>query len=160
DPESAKKRLPKMADHEVWQARGYAAEAAEIAKDDRTLTRLGREQYPNVIAASITNPRDALKNVDSSLDYGLVLESTRKMKGWAEGWLGVHTLLSALARLTREKKGNSRDARTEILQRLREFGDIRVAGDLRPYLSDFDPAIAKLAADIISEKSGAKTEPL
>jgi cyclophilin family peptidyl-prolyl cis-trans isomerase len=69
-------------------------------------------------------------------------------------------LRTALERLTQEKKANSRDARLEILRRLSEFGDVRIAGELRPYLSDFDPAVARLAADVITEKSGAKTQPV
>jgi cyclophilin family peptidyl-prolyl cis-trans isomerase/HEAT repeat protein len=159
DPESAKKRLTKIADHEVWQARVYAVEAAKIANDDRTVSRLGRDNHPNVMAAAIVTPRDALRNLDSS-HYGQVLEAAKKLKGWNEGRLGVTALLSALDRIAREKKATSRDVRTEILQRLREFGDVRLAGDLRPYLSDFDPSIAKLAADIMTEKGGAMTEPV
>jgi cyclophilin family peptidyl-prolyl cis-trans isomerase len=108
--------------------------------------------------AAMTTPRDGLRNLDAS-HYGLVLEAAKKLKGWDEGRLAVPALRLALERLTHDGKANSRDARTEILQRLREFGDVRTAGELRPYLSDFDPAIAKLAADIITEKSGAKTEP-
>jgi cyclophilin family peptidyl-prolyl cis-trans isomerase/HEAT repeat protein len=158
DPESARKRLPKLAESDVWQMRVYAAQAAKIVKDDKILTRLARDNHPNVMIAAMVTPRDALRDLDAS-HYGLVLEAAKKLKGWDEGRLSVPTLKSALDRLTHEGKANSRDARTEILQRLREFGDVRIAGELRPYLLDFDPEIAKLAADIIAEKSGAKTEP-
>jgi cyclophilin family peptidyl-prolyl cis-trans isomerase len=111
-----------------------------------------------MIAAMMT-PRDALRNLDAS-HYGLVFEAAKKLKGWDEGRLALPALRSTLERLTREGKANSHDARGEILQRLREFGDVRIAGELRPYLSDFDPTIAKLAADVISEKSGAKINPI
>ncbi len=158
DPESARKRLPKIADHEVWQARVYAAEAAKIIKDDRTLARLARDNHPNVMSAAMVSPRDALKNIDST-HYGLTLDAARKLKGWEDGRLAVNALLNSLERMTREQKANSRDARLEILQRLKEFGDVRVAGNLRSYLSDFDPAVAKLSAEIIAEKSGAPMQP-
>jgi cyclophilin family peptidyl-prolyl cis-trans isomerase len=158
DPESARKRLAKLADHKVWQAHIYAAEAAKILKDDRTLARLSRDDHPDVIIAAMTTPRDAVRNLESS-HYGLVFEAARKLKGWDEGRLAVPALRAALDRITHERKANSRDARMEILQRMREFGDVRTAGELRPYLSDLDPAVAKLAATIISEKSGTKTEP-
>lgn len=159
DPESARKRLPKFAGHDTWQARVYAAEAAKIIKDDRTLARLARDNHPNVMIAAMMTPRDALRNLDAS-HYGLIFEAAKKLKGWDEGRLALPALRTTLERLTREGKANSHDARSEILQRLREFGDVRIAGELRPYLSDFDPAIAKLAADVISEKSGAKINPI
>jgi len=159
DPEAARKRLAKFVDHDVWQVRAYTAEAAKIVKDDRTLSRLARDGEPNVVIAAMVTPRDAMHGLDSG-HYGLVFEAAKRLKGWSDGRLAVNALLAALDRITREKKANSRDARLEILSRLREFGDVRVAGNLTPYLRDFDPAIAKLAADIITEKSGAKTEPL
>ena len=69
DPEAARRRLPKFTDHEVWQARLYAVEAAKILKDDRALAKLGRDNHPDVMAAAMTSPRDALRNLDSS-HYG------------------------------------------------------------------------------------------
>jgi cyclophilin family peptidyl-prolyl cis-trans isomerase len=159
DAESARKRLSRLADHEVWQARVYAAEAAKILKDDRTLVRLARDNHPNVMAATMVTPRDALRYLDAT-HYGLLLEAARRMKGWEDGRLAVTNLFAALERVSRDQKANSRDARLELLQRLREFGDVRVAGNLRPYLSDPDPAVAKLAAEIVAEKSGAAIQPV
>ena len=106
----------------------------------------------------MVSERDAVRNL-ASPDYGLVLAAARKLKGWTEGRLALTSLRTNLERITRDRKATSRDARTEILQRLREFGDVRLAGDLRPFLLDIDPAIAKLAAEIISEKGTSKVEP-
>ncbi|MBI4472706.1 MAG: peptidylprolyl isomerase [Acidobacteria bacterium] len=158
DPGSARKRLPKFVEHEKWQVRVYAATAAKILKDAPVLSRLSRDKHPNVIAAAISTPRDALRVIDSP-DYGLVYEAARALKGWQDGRLAVTTLLAVLDRISREKKATSRDPRMEILQRLDEFGDIRVAGEMRSLLSDFDPAVAKLAAEIISEKTGNPETP-
>jgi len=158
DPEAARKRLPKMADHPVWQARVYAAEAAKIIKDNPTLARLSRDNHPNVMAAAIVTERDALRVLDSS-HYGLVRAAAIKMKDWPDGRLAVRSLFDTLDRISRERKATSRDARVEILQRLREFGDFRLPGDLRIYASDFDPAVAKVAADIMTERNGSAVEP-
>lgn len=158
DPDAARKRLPKFVDHAIWQVRAYAAATAKILKDDRMLLRLSRDNHPNVIAAAISTPRDAVRALDNP-DYGLVHEAAQRLKGWEEGRMAVTALLSALDRITREKKATSRDPRTEILQRLREFGDIRMVGDLRPLVADFDPVVAKLTAAIITEKAGASAEP-
>lgn len=157
DPEAARKRLPKLADHPVWQARTYVATAAKILKDERTLSRLSRENHPNVIGAAMSNPRDGIRALDNP-DYGLAHAAAQRLKGWEDGRLAVPALLAALERITREKKATSRDARTEILQRLREFGDIRIVGALRTLLSDFDPVVAQLAADIVNEKVNAPAE--
>lgn len=157
DPESARKRLAKIADHEVWQVRTYAVEAAKIIKDDRTVARLSRDNQPNVMIAAMVTPRDAVRDLESP-NYGLVFEAAKKLKGWEEGRLALSALRAALDRITREKKATSRDVRVEILARLQEFGDIRLAGDLRPYVSDYDPVIAKLAAQIMSERVGAEIE--
>ncbi|HYR92007.1 MAG TPA: peptidylprolyl isomerase [Terriglobia bacterium] len=158
DRELARKRLPKFADHSMWQVRAYAGAAAKIVKDERTLTRLSRDSNPNVIAASFTSPRDAIKGLDSP-DYGLVRAAAENLKGWEDGRLAMSALLGALDRITREKKATSRDPRKEILERLREFGNIRAAGELRPLLSDPDPVIAQLAADINAQLTGVPEVP-
>jgi cyclophilin family peptidyl-prolyl cis-trans isomerase len=82
-----------------------------------------------------------------------------RLEGWSEGASAVPVLLDALDRVTREKRATSRDPRRLMLARLRELGDADIVPRLRPLLEDFDPVIAKLAAEIISEKSGAAVEP-
>ncbi len=156
NPASAQKRLAKAAESDIWQARAYAASAAKILKDTRMLQRLMDDKNPNVVAAAITSPRDALRALNGT-DYGLIHTAAERLKGWEQGRLAMPVLLSTLIRVSGEKKATSRDIRVELLERLREFGDIRVLGDLRPLTTDFDPVVAKLAADIISEKSGSPT---
>jgi cyclophilin family peptidyl-prolyl cis-trans isomerase len=70
-------------------------------------------------------------------------------------------LLSSLDRLTRAGKDNSRDARAAILDRLKELMPAASAEKLRPYLTDFDPAIAANAAGIMTAKgiTGASANP-
>jgi cyclophilin family peptidyl-prolyl cis-trans isomerase/HEAT repeat protein len=155
DARAAQQRLSRFVGQERWQVRVYAAAAAKILKDDAALSRLSRDKHPNVIAAALTGPRDAMRALGND-DYGLLYDAAVLMKGWDEGRLAVPALLAALDRVSRDGKDTSRDVRIEILQRLREFGDARVAGDLRRFLSDFDPAVANLAAEIISEKTGTR----
>jgi len=158
DRELARKRLPKFAEHPMWQVRAYTAAAAKIVKDERTLTRLSRDNNPNVFAASLASPRDSIKALDSP-DYGLVRAAAENLKGWEDGRLALSALLGALDRITRDKKATSRDTRKEILERLREFGNVRAAGELRPLLSDPDPVIAQLAADINWQITGVPEVP-
>jgi len=117
-----------------------------------------RDPNPNVIVAAMTTPQDAVRALDSN-HYGLLFGAARKLKGWNEGATAIPALLTTLDRITAEKKANSRDPRTEILQRIREFGNAESTTALRPLLFDIDPAIAKLASDIISEKTGVRVEP-
>jgi cyclophilin family peptidyl-prolyl cis-trans isomerase len=158
DPGAARRRLPRLVDHDKWQVRVYAAAAAKVLKDSATLLRLLRDKHPNVIAAALSSPRDAIRALDNA-DYGLVYDAAVLMKGWTDGRLAVPALLAAFDRISRENKATSRDIRIEILQRLREFGDGRVAGELRRSLSDFDPAVANLIAEIISEKTSVAETP-
>ncbi|MEP6765737.1 MAG: peptidylprolyl isomerase, partial [Gemmatimonadaceae bacterium] len=63
-----------------------------------------------------------------------------------------------LNRLSNLNRATTRDPRIALLDRINEGGDASAAEYLRPLLSDVDPAVAKLAATIISAKSGAKVD--
>ncbi len=153
DPSSAREHLQRFVDHETWQARTYAARAAKIMGDRDALKRLVRDPHPNVIAAALVDPKDGVRALESG-DYGLLMNATGVLEGWSDGASAVHDLLDALERVTAEGRATSRDPRRRLLTRLREFGDEEMVPRLRPLLPDFDPVIARLAAEIISEKSG------
>jgi cyclophilin family peptidyl-prolyl cis-trans isomerase/HEAT repeat protein len=154
-PASARARLDRLSRHPLWQARAYAAGAAKTLKDEGTLRRLLGDENPNVAAAALADPADAAEALKAS-HYGLIIRAAECLKGWPEGRSAVPALLESLGRITAEKRDTSRDPRRLLLERLREFGDAAVAGALEPYLSDFDPVIADLAARTISEKSGRR----
>jgi cyclophilin family peptidyl-prolyl cis-trans isomerase/HEAT repeat protein len=158
NPQQAQKHLPRYAAHEIWQARVYAASAAKILKDEDVLARLVRDEHPNVVAAALVDPEDAVRVLSSS-HYGLLVTAARRLEGWPDGASAVPNLLGALERVSAEERATSRDPRRQMLLRLREFGGAEIANRLQPLLSDFDPVIAKLAADIISEKVGVSVEP-
>ena len=63
-------------------------------------------------------------------------------------------LVDALLRITAQKRDTSRDTRTAILERLREFGSRRYLERLRPLLRDFDPKIAEAAAGTLTSWTG------
>ena len=157
-PWEAREHLPRYAAHEVWQARVYAAAAAKILKDQKILASLVADEHPNVVAAALVDPKDAVRTLTSP-HYGLLMSATRHLEGWSDGASAVPNLLGALERVSADKRATSRDPRRQMLLRLRELGGPEIENRLRPLLSDFDPVIAKLAADIISEKTGTPVEP-
>jgi cyclophilin family peptidyl-prolyl cis-trans isomerase len=72
-------------------------------------------------------------------------------------------LLDTLARISAHKEATSRDPRRLLLERLREAEGVELEGfeeKLDFLLSDFDPVIAALAAEILTEKTGRRVEPL
>jgi cyclophilin family peptidyl-prolyl cis-trans isomerase len=73
-------------------------------------------------------------------------------------------LLTALGRLTKEHKDTSRDPRLAILGRLQAYGDASQAVNLEGYLKDYDPAVARKAAEILTAWTGrprtAAPEPM
>ncbi len=145
-PSEAKAHLPRFASHDVWQARVYAARAARILEDDRTLEKLRSDSHPNVVGAALVTPAQALATLGSD-HYGLLVRALGLLKGGVIRF-DIPTLLTALKRVTNEGRATSRDPRRLMLERLSEFG---VANELEFLLSDFDPFIAELAARIMRE---------
>ena len=158
NPGAARDRIPAFRGHSTWQARTYAAQAAKILKDEKTLEILRRDQHPNVVAAALVDPRDAMVALASS-DYGLLMVALERLKGWSQGNSAVPALLESLERVSGQKRATSRDPRRQMLERLREYGGEEIGAELRYLLLDFDPVIAALAAEIVSEKSGRAVPP-
>jgi cyclophilin family peptidyl-prolyl cis-trans isomerase/HEAT repeat protein len=157
-PDAARPKLARLAADPVWQARVYAATAAKLVKDDATLATLARDREPNVAAEAITSVDDAVRGLASD-HAGLLLASARRLQGAPELPGAMHQVLAALTRITRDGRATMRDPRTQLLERVRESGDSNAVNALRVLLADIDPAIATLAADIISQKTGTKVEP-
>lgn len=157
-PESARSQLSRFVGHETWQARVYAAEAAKILNEKGVLNRLVQDPHPNVVAAALVDPKDAVGALKSP-DYGLLMKATRLLEGWSEGATAVPALLEALKRVSGEARATSRDPRRQMLIRLREFGGADIVPEIRPLLADSDPVIAGLVAEILSEKTGSAVTP-
>ena len=135
-----------------WQVRRYAARAARLLGDAEALGILVQDRHPNVAAAALRHAADAVAALPSG-DYGLIMEATSMLDDAAELNPGP-ALLNALLRITAEGRATSRDPRTRLLQRLREYGEPSMADQLEPLLADFDPVIAAQAAEILSEWTG------
>jgi cyclophilin family peptidyl-prolyl cis-trans isomerase/HEAT repeat protein len=157
--------LSRAARSATWQTRMYAARAAAEAGDIDLLRDLARGMHPNVreaalVGLSARQHRDSddlrLEALESG-DYQLVLTAARTLEGTPRLADARRTLLSALTRLTRDGRDTSRDPRLAILDRLEEVGDAMVAEALRPWVEDYDEAVAQRAAAVIEARTGQPT---
>ena len=157
-PSAAAERLERFARHPRWQVRARAAQAAKLSRQEEILARLVIDEHPNVVAAAMANPSEAVGALEST-DYGLIMRAAQLLEGWEDGPSAVPALLEALKRITAERKATSRDPRLAILERLDEFGAARIDNELEPYLSDFDPAIAEFAASLLNRRGHRTVQP-
>ena len=157
DVNGALERLYRFMGDGRWQVRAYAARAAKLLGDDGALNILVRDRHPNVVAAALRHYSDAVGALESR-DYGVIIEAASLMDDASEVGPGP-ALLEALLRITAEGRATSRDPRSRLLRRLREYGDPSMAARIEPLLQDFDPVIAKLAAEIVSEWTGRVVSP-
>ncbi len=153
-PERARRELPRFVAHPVWQARTYAARAAKVLGDTESLGKLRKDEHPNVVAEALVTPQEALAALASN-DYGLQVTALELLKGWRSA-SAEPALLETLSRISRRREPTSRDPRRLLLQRLGELEGVEVAGKIEYLLSDFDPAIAAFAAEILTEKTRRK----
>ena len=171
-PDDARKALPRFVRHPTWQVRMYAARAAAVLAAIDALTALGRDDHDNVREAALSAMIDlkrpeavgvALDALTRS-DYQLVLTATRALDDKTIIARTKAPLISALARITKDRKDTARDPRLAILNRLQSLGATGEAGNLEGYLSDFDPLVAARAAEILTEWTGkartASPQPL
>jgi cyclophilin family peptidyl-prolyl cis-trans isomerase/HEAT repeat protein len=156
-PERARSSLPRFVSHPVWQARTYAARAAKILGETGSRARLRADAHPNVVAEALLTPEEALEALARD-DYGLLMTALELLKGW-KNTSAAPALLETLSRVSRRREHTSRDPRRLLLERLRDLEAVEIAGSLEYLLSDFDPAIAAFAAEVITEKTGTRVEP-
>jgi cyclophilin family peptidyl-prolyl cis-trans isomerase/HEAT repeat protein len=159
--------------HSTWQVRAAAARAAATLKDDVLLVALAHDAEPNVATEALkglaaqgsTQTTSVAIRALASHDYQLIREAAEALKKPGPDAAEVAPLLTALTWLTAEGKDTSRDPRTSILNRLLTLARQQSAGGkswldatgpqaLTPLLRDFDPEIAKLAADVIGAITG------
>jgi cyclophilin family peptidyl-prolyl cis-trans isomerase/HEAT repeat protein len=167
EPQQARTLLPAYLSHPIWQVRMYAARAAGALSDAETLVKLGRgDQHDNVREAALgelvrLKRPEAVDVALASLardDYQLLLTSARALPAAADRERAAAALFSALERVTGQKRDTSRDPRMAMLEALEALAAAKPDA-LRPYLGDFDPAIARKAADILQKWTGAAFTP-
>ena len=149
EPATARRHLPRFVAHPIWQARVYAARAAKLIADEESLTLSRSDSHPNVVAEALRTPEQALAAMKSD-DYGLLMKALETLEDWSGDASGVATLAATLKRLTAEGKATSRDPRRRLIELIGKHGGARGFDELKPLASDFDPAIAELAASIVS----------
>jgi cyclophilin family peptidyl-prolyl cis-trans isomerase/HEAT repeat protein len=166
-PDEARKALPRYVQHPTWQVRMYGARAAGVLGAIGDLTSLGSDTVDNVREAALQalidlkRPEAAAVALDalSRPDYQLILTAVRALDDKTHAAKAAPLLVSALARITRERKDTSRDPRLAILNRLQSYGVTGEAGNLEAYLADFDPQVAAKAAEIVAAWTGKPRTP-
>ncbi|MEP6779794.1 MAG: peptidylprolyl isomerase, partial [Gemmatimonadaceae bacterium] len=154
-PDTARFEIPRFANSTIWQVRVYAATASRIVGDTATLHKLAHDPQPNVAIEAMSTTADALRALTSN-HAGLVRAGALKLKGSPALQASMPQIVAALDRLSKMNRATTRDPRIALLERIAEGGDASAVEYIRPLLRDVDPAIAKLAAAIISAKSGTK----
>jgi len=165
--------LGALASHPVWQVRAYAARAAEqmrpgdaadtaAAEQAALLSRFAADANANVREAAIAalgrrqgHRADAiyLAALDKPDDQ-VVMEACAALRGTADRDRAAAALVRALAAISAGQRDTSRDPRLAILERLKEVAGAPHADALRSYLSDWDPRVAKAAAEVLSAITG------
>jgi cyclophilin family peptidyl-prolyl cis-trans isomerase len=145
----------------------YAARAAGMLGQVEALTTLMADANDNVRDAALSSLIDLKRPeaVDAAIaslsrsDYQLILTAVRALEGKTNAAAATPPLITALGRITRERKDTSRDPRMAILNRLQEYADASQAIHLHGYLRDFDPAIAQKTAEILLAWEGKPRTP-
>lgn len=166
DDDAAAALIPYFALHPTWQVRMYAARAANIVGAVDTLEQLADDPRPNVAEAALRGLVANLGNGASGIaiaaldsnDYQLLITAANALEA-SDDERAVPPLVEALARITAQQRETSRDPRAALLERIGELGDAANADEVRPYLSDFDPRIAQLAAEILLAWTGDPSTP-
>ncbi|BCS36042.1 hypothetical protein TBR22_A52790 [Luteitalea sp. TBR-22] len=156
DAAAASPAVAMAATSPVWQVRMYAARAARHTGQADVLTRLAADAVVNVRHAALVAWREAglpglvaaATSALASDDGQLVLEAATALKGAPADDALAGALRSTLGRLTAQKRETSRDPRLALVERIDELDPQRLA-TLRPYLSDFDEAIASRVATLL-----------
>jgi cyclophilin family peptidyl-prolyl cis-trans isomerase/HEAT repeat protein len=160
-PDDARKLLKVFVSHPVWQVRMYAAHAAGRLNAADDLVTLGRDPNDNVREAALSElitlkrPEAAPVALEALTrpDYQLIMTAARALTATSDRKRAVPALVATLERLTAEKRDTSRDPRMAILTRLDELAAPEPEA-LKPYLSDFDSAIARKTAEILQKRTG------
>lgn len=158
DPARARDGIARMVANPTWQVRVYVAKAARIVNDSAVLARLARDENPNVAIAAMTTTDEATWALRSE-HSGLILAGAQRLKDAPDLTTRLPQLISAFNRLTAGGTMTVRDPRVALLTRIGEVEDRSTDGLLREALHDRDPAIAALAARILTTRTGAAVAP-
>lgn len=156
NPARAKLLFPAAVAHPVWQVRAAAAATAVTLEDAAAAEELAKDVEPNVRTAALDalfrlkSPALAEAAIDAlktQRDYQLLRAAALNLRGVADDLKlrATDAMLSALAMLTAEESDTSRDTREAIIDRLVETLPPERAGDLLPYVIDYDDTVVGAA---------------
>lgn len=154
--------LPRFVGHGTWQVRMYAAHAAGAAGMIEPLVRLGGDDHDNVRQAALDElvrlkRLEALAVAYDALtrpDYHLLMTAAKALEAETDKPKATKALLSAMLRVTLQGRDTSRDPRVAILNAVAVTGSARDVDGVSPFLRDFDPKVAELAAKTITNWTG------
>jgi cyclophilin family peptidyl-prolyl cis-trans isomerase len=158
DPARAREAIAEMMTDSTWQVRVYVAKAARIVNDSSVLATLARDENPNVAIAAMTTRDDATRALGSE-HSGLIRAGAERLKNTPSLKDSLPQLVAAFNRLTAGGAMTVRDPRVAVLTRIGEVEDRSTDNLLREALHDRDPAIAALAARILTKRTGAAVAP-
>ena len=158
DPAKAHERIAGMVADPTWQVRVYVANAARIVNDSAVLAKLARDENPNVAIAAMSTPDDAVRALRSE-HSGLIRAGAEHLKNTPGLKDSLPQLVAAFTRLTAGGAMTVRDPRMAVLTRIGEIEDRSTDNLLRDALHDRDPAIAALAARILTNRTGSTVAP-
>jgi cyclophilin family peptidyl-prolyl cis-trans isomerase/HEAT repeat protein len=155
-----------MVGAEQAEVRVYAARAAAALGARTVLYRLAGDRDHNVQEAAIVGlTAVAGHEADSVYLRGLrspghqvSLAAATALQGTSDT-SALPALLDALDDLSQARSENARDPRVAMLQRIGELGSRATAPRLRPYLADYDTAVAVLASASIVRWTGDSARP-
>ena len=164
-PGGAGEEIRRIAAHANPFARAWAARAAGRAGEVDALRGLAGDEDPNVREAALQGlgavagggGRDHYLAALESDDPQLVMTAARLIVQHVPGETSVSTLLTPLARFTDARRETERDVRVALLEAVGAVGGFS-GDDLAPYLADYDPVVAGLAAALLTESTGTVHE--
>jgi cyclophilin family peptidyl-prolyl cis-trans isomerase/HEAT repeat protein len=169
-PDAAAIAMQAFVTHPVWWVRMYSVRAATAMEDVARLDTLAYDTNDNVREAAIAALRglkrpEADRAILAALDrpdYQLLRTAAMLLKESPRDERFVRPLAAALARVTREGKETSRDARIALLEAIAVHATADNAIGLLPLLKDVDPVVAAKSAEIISDLTGksVKADPV
>ncbi len=158
DPAQARTAMAGMLKDPTWQVRAYVAQVARVLNDSEALGTLARDANPNVAIAALTTPDDAMRAIASD-HSGLIRAGAERLKNARDLKDRLPQLMAAFNRLTEGGSMTVRDPRVALLDRIGEVKSASSNGLLGQALGDRDPAIAALAAQILSKRTGSTVAP-
>lgn len=147
--------------------RVYVARTATIMGDREVLKDLAFDLDPNVRTAAVQGlakilGRDADPILIAQFDQDdpfLLMTVAGLLKGTTKSSDIVNPLLSALERISQDRRQTARDPRMALLDLVSKLGSENETYDLEAYLTDYDPVFALRVGEILSQWTGHDWQP-